>query len=181
MPRYFFHVREKAAPSTATGRARNSPTPEAARREAISSSREMLSEKLLHGGSLNGRNIEIADETGVVDVVNSRELFQFRSYSEMCTYAGRCDPIDAHEFRRANRRKPPAFRQRLAGRDQPEKIFLPRPRQSRADGRGALRMGMIAADDGRALARAFFGGNMVARIYFERSASDDRLRAGCIA
>jgi hypothetical protein len=32
----------------------------------------MLGEKLLHGGSLNHRTIEIADETGhVVDVVSS--------------------------------------------------------------------------------------------------------------
>jgi hypothetical protein len=46
-----------------------------------------MGEKLLHGGALNNRSIEIADETGhVVDVINSRDVLfkdgSFRSYSD---------------------------------------------------------------------------------------------------
>ncbi len=34
-----------------------------------------MGEKLLHGGALNHRSIEIADQTGhVVDVINSRDV-----------------------------------------------------------------------------------------------------------
>ncbi|HEY8254327.1 MAG TPA: hypothetical protein VIG39_06775 [Rhizomicrobium sp.] len=89
MPRYFFHVREGSVLHRDM-EGQELPDAEAARREAISSSREMLSEKLLHGGSLNNRNIEIADETGcVVDVVNSRDILfragEFRSYSDDVT------------------------------------------------------------------------------------------------
>ena len=89
MPRYYFHVREGSTLHRDT-EGQELPDAEAARREAINSSREMLSEKLLHGGSLNNRNIEIADETGhVVDVVNSRDVLfrggQFRTYPDDVT------------------------------------------------------------------------------------------------
>jgi hypothetical protein len=89
MPRYFFHVREGSTLHRDT-EGQELPDAEAARREAISSSREMLGEKLLHGGALNGRNIEIADETGhVVDVINSRDVLfsggQFRDYPDDVT------------------------------------------------------------------------------------------------
>ena len=89
MPRYFFHVREGSVLHRDL-EGQELPDAEAARQEAISSSREMLSEKLLHGGSLNNRNIEIADETGhVVDVVNSRDILfrggQFRTYADDVT------------------------------------------------------------------------------------------------
>ena len=89
MPRYFFHVREGSTLHR-DAEGQELPDVEAARREAINSSREMLSEKLLHGGSLNNRNVEIADETGhVVDVVNSRDVLfsggQFRTYADDVT------------------------------------------------------------------------------------------------
>ena len=66
------------------------PDAEAARREAINANREILGEKLLHGGALNNRQIEIADETGhVVDVVTANDvLFQhgkLRTYSDDVT------------------------------------------------------------------------------------------------
>jgi len=90
MPRYFFHVREGSELSRDT-EGQDLPDVEAARREAISTSREILSEKLLHGGSLNHRTIEIADETGhVVDVVDVRDvLFQggkLRSFDNDITH-----------------------------------------------------------------------------------------------
>ena len=85
MPRYYFHIREGSTLNR-DEEGQELPDAEAARQEAISAGREILGEKLLHGGSLNGRTIEIADETGhVVDEINLREvLFQgghFRNYS----------------------------------------------------------------------------------------------------
>jgi hypothetical protein len=89
MPRYYFHVREGQEISRDT-EGQVLPNAEAARAEAINASREMLGEKLLHGGSLNHRQIEIADETGrVVDVVNANDVLfkagQFQNYSEDVT------------------------------------------------------------------------------------------------
>ena len=89
MPRYFFHVREGSVLNR-DEEGQELPNAEAARREAISSAREILGEKLLHGGSLNHRTIEIADETGhVVDVIHSRDaLFQggaLRTYPDDVT------------------------------------------------------------------------------------------------
>lgn len=77
MPRYYFHVREGAEISK-DDEGQDLPNAEAARKEAICASREILGDKLLHGGSLNHRTIEITDETGhVVDVVRSSDvLFQ---------------------------------------------------------------------------------------------------------
>jgi uncharacterized protein DUF6894 len=74
MPRYFFHVRE-GSDLNRDAEGQDLSDVEAARREAINSVREIISEKLLHGGALNHRSIEIADETGhVVDVIYSREV-----------------------------------------------------------------------------------------------------------
>ena len=89
MARYFFHVREGSILNR-DEEGQELPNAEAARREALSSAREILGEKLLHGGSLDSRTIEIADETGhVVDELNTRDiLFQegrFRSYSDDAT------------------------------------------------------------------------------------------------
>jgi hypothetical protein len=89
MPRYYFHVREGSTLSR-DEEGQELPDAEAARREAISAAREILGDKLLHGGSLNSRTVEIADETGhVVDEIISRDiLFQdgrFRTYSDDVT------------------------------------------------------------------------------------------------
>ena|SRR5579872_4285684 len=74
MPRYFFHVRE-GSDLNRDAEGRDLSDVEVARREAINSVREFISEKLLHGSALNHRSIEIADETGhVVDVIHSREV-----------------------------------------------------------------------------------------------------------
>ena len=56
MPRFFFNVREGADLSR-DREGQELPDVEAARREAISSSREMLGERMLHGGALNHRQI----------------------------------------------------------------------------------------------------------------------------
>lgn len=89
MPLYFLHVREGQTLNRDV-EGQEFPDLEAARREAISSSREILGERLLHGGTLNHRSIEIADATGrVVDVVSTREVLlkngELRSYPDDVT------------------------------------------------------------------------------------------------
>lgn len=85
MPRYFFHVREGAELSR-DQEGQELPNAEAARREAIAANREILGDKLLHGGSLNHRSIEIADETGhVVDVVTASDVLLRGVYSDDVT------------------------------------------------------------------------------------------------
>jgi len=65
MPRYFFHVRDSDSFSPDT-EGQELADLAAARREAINANREILGEKLLHGGALNNRQIQIADESGAV-------------------------------------------------------------------------------------------------------------------
>ncbi len=90
MPRFFFHVRDGADLSR-DEEGQELADVEAARREAVSSNREMLGERLLHGGgSLNQRQIEIADETGhVVDVVSAQDVLfrdgKLQSYDDDVT------------------------------------------------------------------------------------------------
>jgi hypothetical protein len=89
MPQFYFHVRD-ADGLTRDPEGQELPDLDTARREAVSAAREILGEKLLHGGSLNGRTIEITDESGqVMGQVNSRDiLFQdgnFRIYTDDVT------------------------------------------------------------------------------------------------
>lgn len=85
MPRYFFHVREGAEVSR-DREGQELPNVEAARREALAANREILGDKLLHGGSLNHRSIEIADETGhVVDVVSAHDVLAKGSFADDVT------------------------------------------------------------------------------------------------
>ena len=116
----------------------------------ISTGREMLGEKLLHGGSLDRRTIEIADETGhVVDeVMLQRCAVPGRQVPQLFR---RRHPVGAGEH---------AARidkgvKRLARRDQPEKIVFARAGPV-GDGRLglAIGMGVIAADHGRGRWRA---------------------------
>ena len=91
MPRYFFHVREGNTLHR-DSEGQELADAAAARGEAISTGREILGEKLLHGGELNSRTIEIADESGrVVDSVNVNDvLFQdgkFRRYTDDVTHS----------------------------------------------------------------------------------------------
>ena len=74
------------------------PGLDAACQEALRTNREMLGERLLHGGSLDHRQIEIADEQGeVLAVLNSEDtLFQeghLRSFKDDVTKSA---PTDAH-------------------------------------------------------------------------------------
>lgn len=94
MPHYYFHVREGSDLSR-DREGQDLPNVEAARREAINTSREILGEKLLHGGSLNHRTIEIADETGhVVDVINANDvLFQGGKLRTYCDDVTQSAPV----------------------------------------------------------------------------------------
>ncbi|HWM60556.1 MAG TPA: hypothetical protein VNN98_00320 [Rhizomicrobium sp.] len=88
MPRYYLHVREGST-LTRDLEGQELPDAEAARREAIAALREILGEKLLHGGALSGRSIEIADGAEHGHVVDARSvLFQdgeFRTYPDDVT------------------------------------------------------------------------------------------------
>jgi hypothetical protein len=89
MTRFFFHVRDKDDISRDT-EGQELPDLEAARREALSTQREILGERLLHGGSLDDHQIEIANERGeVLAVLNTNDtLFQdghLRSFNDDVT------------------------------------------------------------------------------------------------
>ncbi len=90
MPRYFFHVRESGGDISRDTEGQDMPDLDAATTEAVNANREILGEKLLHGGALNDRWIEIADESNtVLATINANDvLFQggkFRSYSDDVT------------------------------------------------------------------------------------------------
>lgn len=74
MPRYFFHIRD-ADDLSQDSEGQELPDLNAAQKEAVSAARELIGERVLHGGAIDGRQIEIADETGtVLAVVNSGDV-----------------------------------------------------------------------------------------------------------
>jgi hypothetical protein len=90
MPKFFFHVRDSDGEISRDDEGQELADLEAARAEAICANREMLGERLLHGGSLNHRQIEIADEHGtVLASVNANDVLfrggQLRSFSDDVT------------------------------------------------------------------------------------------------
>ena len=96
MPRYYFHVREDSTLHRDEER-QDLPDAATARHKAVSAGREILGEKLLHGGSLDNRTIEIADEAGtVVGAVNILEILfhdgRFRTYSDDVTQSAPTNP-----------------------------------------------------------------------------------------
>ena len=66
MGRYFFHVRGADGIVSFDREGQELPDLTAARAEAVSSNREMLGERLLHGGKPGPRQIDVADESGAV-------------------------------------------------------------------------------------------------------------------
>jgi hypothetical protein len=90
MPKFFFNVRDSDGEISRDCEGQDLPNLEAARAEAINANREMLGERLLHGGSLNHRQIEIADEDGkVLAVVDANDVLfqdgQFRNFPDDVT------------------------------------------------------------------------------------------------
>jgi len=107
MPRYFFHVRDNEGDISRDEEGQELPDLESARREAVNANREMLGERLLHGGSLNHRQIEIADDSGeILTVIAASEVMfrdgEWRSYSDDVTKSAPTGPA------RATETKPPA-------------------------------------------------------------------------
>jgi hypothetical protein len=89
MPRFFFNVRDGAGLSRDLEGQELADTA-AARREAVNSNREMLGERLLHGGPIDHRQIEIADESGrIVDTIGAEEVLfrngELQSYDDDVT------------------------------------------------------------------------------------------------
>jgi len=90
MPRYFFNVRDRDGDVSPDTEGQDLPDLEAAKAEAISANREMLGERLLHGGHLDHRQIEITDEQGIIlaKIDANDVLFrdgEYRSYSDDVT------------------------------------------------------------------------------------------------
>jgi hypothetical protein len=74
MARYFFHVRGADGISYDL-EGQDLPDLDAACAEAVSSHREMLGERLLHGGALGPRQVEIADADGkVLAIVTAKDV-----------------------------------------------------------------------------------------------------------
>lgn len=89
MPRFYFNVRE-GQNLYRDPQGQELADFEAARKEALNSSREIIAERILHGGAIDSRTIEIADEAGaVVDTVETREVLMgrdgFRSFADDVT------------------------------------------------------------------------------------------------
>ncbi|HEX4371285.1 MAG TPA: hypothetical protein VH019_08055 [Rhizomicrobium sp.] len=90
MARYFFNVRGPDGEISRDWEGQDLPDLTAARAEAEMSNREMLGERLLHGGSLGPRQIEIVDEKGaVLATITATEVLtdhgQFRVFSDDVT------------------------------------------------------------------------------------------------
>jgi hypothetical protein len=90
MARYFFHVKDMEGVISRDEEGQELPDLDAARAEAVSSNREMLGERILHGGVIGPRQIEIADEKdevlatiAVTDVLIDRG--QLRAFSDDVT------------------------------------------------------------------------------------------------
>jgi hypothetical protein len=74
MTRFYFNVREGDALLTDTDGQEFSDLNQA-RDEAISLSREIMADRILHGGAIGDRTVEIADETGkVLDTVSAKNV-----------------------------------------------------------------------------------------------------------
>jgi len=89
MPWFFFHVRNSGGDADLDIEGQELSCLEAAKREAVNANRELLGERLLHGGA-HHRQIEIADENGdVLAVVNAKEVLsrdgQLRAFDDDVT------------------------------------------------------------------------------------------------
>ncbi len=90
MPRFYFHVRSGDDDVSRDLEGQDLSDLEAARQEAVRVNREILGERILHGGSLHGRRIEIADEQGaILGVVNTTDILfqddQLRAFDDDVT------------------------------------------------------------------------------------------------
>ena len=98
MTRFFFHVRDRDSDLGRDTEGQEFPDLAAAQQEALNSNREMLGESLLHGGSLDHRQIEIANDKGeVLAVVNVQDTLyqegQLRSFDDDVTKSAPTIPL----------------------------------------------------------------------------------------
>lgn len=90
MPQFFFHVRNGDGDIGHDTEGQELADLDAAKREAVNTNREMLGERLLHGGA-HHRQIEIANAKGeVLAVVNASEVMlakggQLRAFTDDVT------------------------------------------------------------------------------------------------
>jgi hypothetical protein len=96
MPRYFFHIREGADLSF-DREGQDFSSLEAARSEAVNAARELIGERILHGGSIDDRQIQIADDKdNVLAVVETGDVIfrggRFGSYSNDVTKSAPVTP-----------------------------------------------------------------------------------------
>lgn len=97
MTRYFFHVRDEDGDVSQDFEGQELTDLPAARAEAIRTNREMLGERLLHGGDLDHRRIEISDASGrILDKVDANDVLfaegQLRSFSDDVTKSAPIGP-----------------------------------------------------------------------------------------
>jgi hypothetical protein len=90
MALFFFDVRDRGGDVSHDTEGQEFDDLEAARCEAISVSRELLGERLLHGGPIDGRRIEIVSEAGdLLAVVSADDVLfhdgQYQSYGDDVT------------------------------------------------------------------------------------------------
>ncbi len=107
MPKFYFHVRDADDVSRDT-EGQELADLDAARAEAINANREMLGEHLLHGGSLNHRQIEIADDSDtVLAVVNANDVLfrdgQLTSFSDDVTKSAPSASVSVTDSKNAAR------------------------------------------------------------------------------
>src|SRR3569833_2733651 len=90
MPTFFFHVRSGDGELSRDLEGQEMADLEAAQQEALSANREILGEHILHGGSVDHRQIEIADEKdNILAVVRTGDVLfqdnQYRTYDDDVT------------------------------------------------------------------------------------------------
>lgn len=90
MARYFFNVKGSDGALSQDREGQELPDLEAACAEAVSSNREMLGERLLHGGTLGPRQIEVTDDSGkVLATISAQDVLmqggQFRAFTDDVT------------------------------------------------------------------------------------------------
>jgi hypothetical protein len=90
MAKYFFNVRGADGVVIRDREGQELPDLDAARAEAVSSNREMLGERLLHGGALGPRQIEIMDESGrILSTISAQDVLmqgtQLRAFHDDVT------------------------------------------------------------------------------------------------
>lgn len=111
MARYFFHVRGADGSISLDHEGQDLPDLDAACAEAVCSNREMLGERLLHGGVLGPRQIEIADENGkVLAAISAEDVLmrdgQLRAFPDDVTKSAPMPGLGGEKLSSAGKKTP---------------------------------------------------------------------------